>query len=306
MSANLNLSEQHSRANHTPDATNRLAGGVRLRYVDALRGLAATGVMIFHFNGHRICRPLHEQLPNWIPEVFSHGKLGVQVFFVISGFVIAYSLQSIQMNGRLFANFVLRRSVRLDPPYWVAIAAVVATAYLSKEYLGNVDVTLPTAGQIVAHALYIYQLLGYDDIYPVFWTLCHEVQFYLLFALLLGIGQILSRRRNAASGGLAAVDRSWVIVLFAVTGALSGTGRFQAHGLCLDTWYLFCLGVLSYGVLGAGLPWQIWLGYVIVLVLGTWTSIRWNRRRKWPELRRPLRWSWVALPESSPRGTAGP
>ncbi len=231
----------------------------RLRYIDALRGVAATGVMLFHFSGHRICRELNRQLPQIVPWIFRHGDLGVQIFFVISGFVIAYSVRGHRMNGRFLGRFALRRSIRLDPPYWFTIAAVIATGFFSKYGLGNRDVSLPTVGQVVAHVFYCYQILGYDDIYPVFWTLCHEVQFYLIFIVLLGIGQRLTRP-EAAAGRINGVALPWVMLLFAMPTILSASGWFQYPGLCLDTWYLFGLGVLAYGVVFGQLPWQVFAG----------------------------------------------
>ena len=115
-------------ATNRPSAVTTAASPARLLYVDALRGVAATGVMLFHFSGHRICGELNQQLP----DCHSLGTCDMANWvcrssFVISGFVIAYSVRGYQMSGRFLGRFALRRSVRLDPPYWFTIAAVIAT-----------------------------------------------------------------------------------------------------------------------------------------------------------------------------------
>src|SRR5947209_6304964 len=73
----------------------------RLLFVDGLRGIAALAVMGYHYYGNPT---LHNQLSQVTPEtldrVLRHGWLGVQVFFVLSGFVIAYSLRNSPINLR--------------------------------------------------------------------------------------------------------------------------------------------------------------------------------------------------------------
>jgi peptidoglycan/LPS O-acetylase OafA/YrhL len=82
--------------------------------------------------------------------------------------------------------------------------------------------------------------------------------------VLTGIGQRLSNL-PVRGGAINGVSLPWVIVLFGVTGALSATGRFHYNGLCLDTWYLFALGVLAYGTVFGGVPWQLFLGVGILM-----------------------------------------
>ena len=50
------------------------------------------------------------------------GFVGVDIFFVLSGFVIAYSVREARITPRFLGRFALRRSIRLDPPYWITIA----------------------------------------------------------------------------------------------------------------------------------------------------------------------------------------
>jgi peptidoglycan/LPS O-acetylase OafA/YrhL len=103
----------------------------RFVFVDALRGLAALGVVLFHANeGHHITE-LFGYFPHFLQVGLENGSLGVLIFFVLSGFVIAHSLYEQRMSLSLLGRFTLRRSLRLDPPYWVAIALAIGIGTLA-------------------------------------------------------------------------------------------------------------------------------------------------------------------------------
>jgi peptidoglycan/LPS O-acetylase OafA/YrhL len=110
------------------------------------------------------------------------GNLGVPVFFVISGFVISHSIAEQWITRRYFWNFVLRRVIRLDPPYWFTIFFVIVTTLAGNRLFSAQSNPIPSVGNVVAPMFYVYPLLEYEPIEAVFWTLVHEVQFYLLFS----------------------------------------------------------------------------------------------------------------------------
>lgn len=179
----------------------------RFTLIDALRGLAALWVAIHHFDRYGPLFPLADV---WIPdfiEVFAgHGRRGVQMFFVISGFVIAYSIRKAWVTPAYLGNFALRRSLRLDPPYWSIIFLSLLMDAFSPLF-GVVPTALdntPEVGQVVAHVFYVQNILGYEDLSIGFWTLCIEVQFYLLLVILMGVAQRMtgtgSSREKGASG----------------------------------------------------------------------------------------------------------
>src|SRR6202000_495333 len=94
----------------------------RYALVDALRGFAAFAVL-FH---HATLLPATEAaMPNLVPacllSLSAGGSLGVQVFFVLSGFVIAHSLSDSSLTIRELGRFMVRRQCRLDPPYWTVL-----------------------------------------------------------------------------------------------------------------------------------------------------------------------------------------
>jgi peptidoglycan/LPS O-acetylase OafA/YrhL len=140
--------------------------------VEALRGIAALSVAWFHLT--------YAYPPNWVRHTGAYGELGVEVFFVISGFIIPYSLFITGYKIRSFPRFMLRRLVRLEPPYLFSIIISLIIAYLSALTPGfkgeppNYSIT-----QVAAHFFYLIPLTGYAWINIVYWTLAYEFVFYI-------------------------------------------------------------------------------------------------------------------------------
>ncbi|MET8610459.1 MULTISPECIES: acyltransferase family protein [Streptomyces] len=170
------------------------AGGGRLAAVDALRLLAAAGVAAYHYLGTptphfwgtydltRTAPVLH--------LLSRYGWLGVEAFFLISGFAICMSCW-----GRTPAQFAVSRIARLFPLYWTVVLAIVVVAWIAR-----------LAGQRPGAPVDLRTTLGNLTMLPgplglrttdgVAWTLWVEARFYLLMAVLLLIG--LTYRRTIA------------------------------------------------------------------------------------------------------------
>jgi peptidoglycan/LPS O-acetylase OafA/YrhL len=150
----------------------------RLRALDGLRLLAALMVCLYHYSGRggQITNSWgaspRELFPG-LSAIASYGCLGVQLFFVISGFVICMSSW-----GRTLGDFFRSRVSRLYPAYWVAIVIVTAAC-----------VVLPSVSQplrlheILVNFTMLQQPTGVNRVLGVCWTLWIEARFYLLFAL---------------------------------------------------------------------------------------------------------------------------
>ena len=192
---------QKSRA---ASAADRLAHG-RFTLVDSLRGIAALLVAWHHIVWWGpFSETAETALPSFVLKIADNGMYGVQMFFVISGFVIAYSIRGARITPSFLGNFALRRSIRLDPPYWTAMVSV-----LLLHFFGTLTGLLPSpfdappqVQQVLAHLLYLQDIIGYENLSLGFWTLCIEVQFYLLLVIFTGIAQRLpgSDAERGASG----------------------------------------------------------------------------------------------------------
>lgn len=137
----------------------------RLYNLQVLRAVAALLVVYYHFSISR-----HIELRPFF------GGFGVDLFFVISGFIIAYSA------GSSAADFFVRRLIRIAPIYWVCTlfwAAVV----LAAPQLTNESVSLP---RLIRSLFFIPD----DPVLTRGWTLNYEMYFYLMFA----VGMFLSRK----------------------------------------------------------------------------------------------------------------
>lgn len=242
----------------------------RLLMIDGLRGIASLWVVLFHLWAN-----LEKYAPDFVISpvrwLLDNGYVGVNIFFVISGFVIAMSTGDRHCNGRYIGFFALRRSIRLDPPYWLSILVVVALAYLSAQFIpGMADRQPPATGQIIANVFYLQNLTGYGDINAVYWTLCLEVQFYLFFVLAIGLLQKLSASTSISALG----QRGWLTLFIAVSGAASLADYFnliteqEIWGWFVTYWFQFLLGVSAYwlwrGMIPARSYWPMVLAVAVL------------------------------------------
>lgn len=143
--------------------------------IDGLRAIAVMVIVAFH---------------GW-PAVVRGGYVGVDVFFVISGFLITRILAEAQEAGRVsFARFYLRRARRILPAYLVVtlVTALAAAVVLLPEQLANFGATLAASGLFITN-LYFTLDNGYflpaahDHLLLHLWSLAVEEQFYLLWPL---------------------------------------------------------------------------------------------------------------------------
>ncbi|MFE0043731.1 acyltransferase family protein [Streptomyces albireticuli] len=180
----------------TPRASAR---GGRLAAVDGLRLLAAVAVAAYHYVGTPTPRFWGEayDLPQAAPllhAISGYGWLGVEAFFLISGFAICMSCW-----GRTPAQFAVSRIARLFPLYWAVVLIIVAAGtvtVLAGQRSGAPTDLRTTLGNLTM----IPSPLGLDFTAGVAWTLWVEARFYLLMGVLLLIG--LTYQRVIAFGFL--------------------------------------------------------------------------------------------------------
>ncbi len=152
--------------------------GPRLRALDGLRLVAALMVAAYHYGGRggEVTTAWGGSAKHQFPtlhEFFSYGCLGVQIFFVISGFVICMSGW-----GRPLKSFFASRVSRLMPAYWAAILIVTAVFALPM-----VTYKALSPSETLVNMTMLQYPLGVDRVLGVCWTLWAEVRFYALFAL---------------------------------------------------------------------------------------------------------------------------
>ncbi len=205
---------------------------VRILEIDALRGIAAGIVLLFHYTtkygklyGHDY--PVLFQVP-W-------GHYGVQLFFIISGFVIFMTLD----RTKNAPDFVISRFSRLYPVYWFSILLTSFALMLFP---------LPKTGISLTKALMNLTMLqkwfGVEHVDGVYWSLFVEIGFYFWMFILL-LFRLLSK--------IELIGISWLLVI------LSWKKFFDkplpdaiSQFILLDYWPLFFSGILFYLIKKSG------------------------------------------------------
>ncbi|MFI5754733.1 acyltransferase family protein [Streptomyces sp. NPDC051569] len=156
----------------------------RLYALDALRVVAALAVMAFHFTGVDAATKANwgqnpKELFPWLFPVTSYGSYGVQLFFIISGFVICLSAW-----GRTPGQFVRARFLRLFPAYWfsIVVAFVVWRALPDGQRRG------PSVSDSLTNLTMLQVPLSAQHLVGAYWTLWVELTFYLVFLLVIWKG----------------------------------------------------------------------------------------------------------------------
>lgn len=152
----------------------------RLTYIDSLRGIAALLVVLMH-NIQPIATGSVRTL---IYDIVDPGKVGVVVFFAISGFVIPFSFSKGPAPLRRFA---ISRLFRLYPAYWLSMVGYLVL-------LAAAGATLPSLTTILANVTMIQAALGQPNVLGVYWTLFIEVLFYILCAAAFAVGLLRAPR----------------------------------------------------------------------------------------------------------------
>ena len=165
----------------------------RMRYIDALRAVAALLVVWLHAAGMfgRI-NPHAEPSGNWlafVPDRIDVGHIGVVVFFLISGFVIPFSIRAETVAPA--SSFLIKRFFRIFPAYWLSVPlAAIANFWI---WGTGFD-----AREVMINLAMLQDAFGVRPAAAVYWTLSVEMVFYALCVLLLLTGSLFRMRRVGA------------------------------------------------------------------------------------------------------------
>ncbi len=252
----------------------------RLKRLDGIRGLLAVYVML----GHAL--PL-TTAPAAIQSLFRHGEAGVDLFFALSGLVIAFSLQRFGGN---FRPFIAARARRLLPVYLCALAASIAICCLGDPLRGLpwagiqardiMPAALPTPlwPHILAHIILLHGVIpqsilpyAYVTLLGPAWSLSTEWQFYIV------IGLAAPRDPGRFALIFLAIGAAWHLLPYSgefSRAFLPDAAPYFALGLASAAWLrgarktpLFCLiGACAIGLLdspGKAVPPLIWAAIML-------------------------------------------
>jgi peptidoglycan/LPS O-acetylase OafA/YrhL len=213
--------------------TLHLSGDKRIADIEFLRGIAIVFVLIFHAKGELITWPM--PILDHILDHYFNFWMGVDVFFAVSGFVIArrlvpalQSCRSVEERSREIIRFWIRRSWRLIPSAWLWLALILLSSALFNES-GAFESFHTNFESVIAGLLsvanvrfaYAFPFLPYGPSSP-YWSLSLEEQFYLVLPLL-----VVTARDHLA---LALVGMAAIVFCLPPTALL---GTFRVHAILL-------------------------------------------------------------------------
>ncbi len=232
------------------------ADSTRLGELDALRGIAALLVVLFHYSWQ-----MHYVLPDVEMTDWSvpWGKYGVELFFAISGFVIFMTLERTKKT----TDFLVSRFARLFPAYWAAIIITTLTVH------GFGETTLmQTPGVVAANVTMLQGYMYLPSVDGVYWSLTVELGFY---ACMLGLWRL---------GWLGRIEQ----ILLAWMGLALLWWAFPqlpsriSMVLVLDYIALFAIGIAAYRVRSGARTWgQQWgvfaIGVAVTAIIHPLSSL---------------------------------
>jgi peptidoglycan/LPS O-acetylase OafA/YrhL len=206
-----------------------------LSSLDLLRGLAAVAVCYFHFT-HGNPNFLSKENVLYISGRF--GFLGVDVFFVISGFVIPYAMYRGNYQIKNFGRFLTKRLVRIEPPYLVSIVLILLLNWIStlSPYYRGVPFSINFEA-LALHLGYLNAFFDFPWVNDVYWTLAIEFQYYILIALIFPL--LIHNEKKYSFGTL---------LIFGFSSLL-----FSGHNYIFNYAFLFVAGILMF---------QFYIGYL--------------------------------------------
>jgi len=244
----------------------------RISWLDGFRAIAVISVMVYHLTS-----PFKVHKPDFFSYIFRYGSLGVQLFFMISGFVISYTLQRttgfwafhVNRFARLFPAMLLCSLLTYGFACWIDYPVAFPRAHFSENLLPGLTFINPQLWSLVFRA-------DFHWINGSYWTLWTEVQFYLLASIiyftnkrhfltnLLIIGIALSCLKylpgyglnnypdQLASVGLTEFFRGW-------------NYTNELFNLCFFIgWFL--MGALFYRLYAIGWSWRWQISFILVFV----------------------------------------
>lgn len=223
----------------------------------------------------------------WLKLSGEFGQYGVFAFFVISGFIIPYSLARAPfVLTRDAPLFLLRRIIRLEPAYLAAALMSAALIYLAEISPFGSSYSGRLAFDLALHPAYLVPWFNGHWVNPVFWTLAIEFQYY--FAALLFAPLLLSASRAAQRGALASAlalsfassDHRVVFMYLPIFGIGFSYFVFKCRKIRVLEFIGWLIGFAAAGVAVLGLP-QVVAGLLTVVLLSAPQGLIQSRTLLW-------------------------
>jgi len=161
---------------------NQSSLGGNIPVLESLRAFAATSVCLFHF----VCTTTDYVHNETVLNLFSLGEYGVHLFFVISGFIIPWSMYRGGYQLKNFFSFLWKRLLRLEPPYLISVVIASILLALRLHFYGSTGKGDLSVERLLLHVGYLVPFFDNHRMWinQVYWTLAIEFQYYITMALI--------------------------------------------------------------------------------------------------------------------------
>ena len=235
--------------------------------VDALKAVACLFIVLHHLAFYGPMSDIaYSFMPTTIDLLYQYGRMAVQAFFVIAGFLLAAKFAP---HGKTLVGnplySIYQRYLRLAIPYLVALVFAILCAALAREWLTDDSIPdVPSFAQLWSHVFFLQDLVGEEALSAGVWYVAIDLQLFALAALVLwGAGKIETHYSVPAFIGPVLIALLTMVSLFVfnLNEAWDTTALyfFGAYGL----------GALAYWVSRrrCGMLWLALLGMVVIVAL---------------------------------------
>jgi peptidoglycan/LPS O-acetylase OafA/YrhL len=220
-----------------PNATVQKQFGL----INLLKAGAAQLIVLHHlaFYGPMAdaARPLMPSIIDWLDH---NGRIAVQAFLVMSGFLVAKSLSPAGQPG--IGNplvTIWRRYIKLAPPFIVAMLLAIGASALARTWMIHDSISAPpNLSQLAAHVFLLQSVLGYESLSAGAWYVAIDFQLYALITGLLWLGGRIAANRPTA----------WLMPLLVTLGVSISLLYFNRDA-DFDVWAPYFFGSYGLGIL---------------------------------------------------------
>jgi peptidoglycan/LPS O-acetylase OafA/YrhL len=229
------------------DEVSVMAASARSGTIDLLKAIASQLIVLHHlaFYGPMTdhARELAPALLEWLE---AYGRIGVQVFLVIGGFLAAKALAPSRVPAVHDPfHLIARRFTKLVPPYLVAVGLAIAASALAGAWMTHGSISAaPTLEQLAAHALLLHTILGYESLSAGVWYVAIDFQLFALLTLLLWAAGRPAQNSPARPTRLS----RWLAPTL-ITLPMAASLLYFNRDPAWDAWALYFFGSYGLGVL---------------------------------------------------------
>lgn len=169
----------------------------RLPLIDGLKACAVQLIVLHHIAAYGpLAEAANRILPDLMDWLYDYGRMAVQIFLVLGGYLAARTLSPGFTRGRMnpalqFVATAVKRYLRLVLPFLAALLLAMLCAAVARRWMIDEDFipAAPTLDQFIAHSLLLHSLLDYEALTTGVWYVAIDFQLFVLLAALLWIGE---------------------------------------------------------------------------------------------------------------------